>query len=506
MNFVLACIPVGVVLALMLRLKWGAHKAGAAGWLAAVVAGGLSFGLTFEVFWISQVKGLLLSIYVLLIMWPALFLFHWLNRLGAIEAVTRMLQRAVPEPGLFAIALAWCLSGAFEGIAGFGLPVAIVAPMLLAAGVQPIRAVAAVAIGHSWAVTFGSMGLIFQTLSAISGISSQELVPWTATLLGAACIGCGLGAALVLGQSHRWKAVILVALLMASVQFAVCYFGLSAMGSFAAGLAGLLACAAISRRTRENSAPAPARTANSSKNVAPALACYGSLALMLAALTFVPPLRIAVENFRWQATFTRVATGNGFVTPAGKGPAFLFLTHPGSLMILVALVAVAAAFWSNRQSARETFLHATRGTLSSGGLATVGVLFMVGMAGIMDHCGMTLLLAEAVSGIAGSAYPLVSPFIGVLGAFATGSNNNSNIMFATLQKSAAEILRLSPALILAGQTAGGSLGSMVAPAKLVIGCSTAGLTGQEGAVLRKTIGPLLALIFIIGLILLALAR
>jgi lactate permease len=40
-------------------------------------------------------------------------------------------------------------------------------------------------------------------------------------------------------------------------------------------------------------------------------------------------------------------------------------------------------------------------------------------------------------------------------------------------------------VILAGQTAGASLGSAMAPTKVVVGASTAGMAGKEGDVLRK---------------------
>ena len=54
-------------------------------------------------------------------------------------------------------------------------------------------------------------------------------------------------------------------------------------------------------------------------------------------------------------------------------------------------------------------------------------------------------------------YPAVAPLIGVLGAFLTGSNNNSNVLFGVLQMETARLLGLNVPLILAAQTAGGSL-------------------------------------------------
>ena len=73
----------------------------------------------------------------------------------------------------------------------------------------------------------------------------------------------------------------------------------------------------------------------------------------------------------------------------------------------------------------------------------------------------------------------------MLGAFITGSNNNSNVLFGILQMDTAELLGLSMPLILAAQTAGGSIGSVMSPAKVIVGCSTVDLTNNESPVLRK---------------------
>jgi lactate permease len=39
-------------------------------------------------------------------------------------------------------------------------------------------------------------------------------------------------------------------------------------------------------------------------------------------------------------------------------------------------------------------------------------------------------------------------------------------------------------IILAAQSAGGSIGSVMSPGKVIVGCSTVGLTGREGEAMR----------------------
>jgi lactate permease len=53
--------------------------------------------------------------------------------------------------------------------------------------------------------------------------------------------------------------------------------------------------------------------------------------------------------------------------------------------------------------------------------------------------------------------------------------------------------------ILAAQTAGGSIGSVIAPAKVMVGATTVGLENKEGLILRKLIGYELILVTIVAL-------
>jgi lactate permease len=112
---------------------------------------------------------------------------------------------------------------------------------------------------------------------------------------------------------------------------------------------------------------------------------------------------------------------------------------------------------------------------------------MVGAASLMAHAGMTDRLAQGLAAGVGPAFPLAAPFIGAIGAFMTGSNTNSNVVFTVLQMRTAELLRISVPLILAAQTAGGAIGSVLSPAKVVVGAGTAGISGSEGLVMRRMI-------------------
>ena len=64
----------------------------------------------------------------------------------------------------------------------------------------------------------------------------------------------------------------------------------------------------------------------------------------------------------------------------------------------------------------------------------------------------------------------------------------------------AELLTYSVPAILAGQTAGAAVASVAAPAKVIVGSSTAGMVGKEGDVLRALVGYTALLVMFIGLL------
>jgi lactate permease len=61
------------------------------------------------------------------------------------------------------------------------------------------------------------------------------------------------------------------------------------------------------------------------------------------------------------------------------------------------------------------------------------------------------------------------------------------VLFSDLQQTIARLNGLPEATIIAAQSAVGAIGNAIAPANVVLGASTAGISGQEGEIIRKTL-------------------
>jgi lactate permease len=371
----------------------------------------------------------------------------------------------------------------------------VVAPLLIGMGFNPVISVAAVAIGHSWSVTFGDIASSFQALIATSGLEGQVLAPWSGFFLGLACFACGLGAVHVYdglrGLRRGVVAIVVMGTAMALTQYGLAVSGLWSVAGFVAGMAGLLAGAAVGRL------PWYRRRAAGDVSTGPHVATQGGPGALLAVLPYlilvvlvttaelVAPVHHLLNQVVIGFNVPEVSTTQGWITPAGPARSISVFGHPGALLGYTCIAGY-LLFRRTGYYRPGVLKRIWSGTVSSAVPSTIGIASMVGMAMIMDHSGMVHLLAQGISQGVGSAFPVFSPLIGLLGAFMTGSNTNSNVIFTPLQKSTAELIGISSLVILGAQTTGGALGSMLAPAKIIVGCSTAGLAGREGEVMRKT--------------------
>ena len=500
-RWIAAFSPILTVLVLMIFRNWSGARAGAAGWFVALIAGVLIFGAHPELIAYSQAKGALLSLNVLYIIWAALLLYHVVNETGAIKAIGIGIQRFSGDKSIQLLIFGWVFASFLQGVAGYGVPIAVVAPLLAGLGFSPIVAVAVPAIGHSWSVTFGSMGASFQALMAVSGLDAAYLAPWSAGLLGVTTFLCGLFAVQVYGgwkmTRHSLPAILVIGGAMAGTQYALAVSGMWNLGGFGASLVGLVSGLAVAKLKIYNRVPAS--RAASEMGLGWALSAYFILILIVSAGVMIPSVKAFLGQVQLTLPFPEIVSRTGWVTAATNGKAINVFGHGGALLLYATiagfLVYRAKGFY--QPGAVNTIIQKT---IKNGVPTSLGIVSMVCFAMIMDHCQMIYILAEGISRVFGSFYPLVSPWIGLLGAFMTGSNTNSNVVFGVLQQETAQMAGLSVSLILAAQTTGGALGSMIAPAKILVGCSTVGLSGKEGPVLKATLLYGLVITGIVGIV------
>jgi lactate permease len=520
MTWLLASVPILVVLVLMAGFRWGGAKAGPVGWLSALIVAVVAFGAGPRLLFYSQVRGLLLSLYVLYIIWFALALYHVVNEAGAIQVISGGVARLTADRTMQLLILSWVFSSFLQGVTGFGVPMAVVAPLLIGLGFNAVTAVVAASIGHAWAVTFGSVASSMYAMIAVTGIEGARLAPWSAALLGVTCVACGLTAAYLhrgwASLRHSLLAVVVVGSAMAGTQYLMATHGLWPLAAFGGGLVGLVVVTGVARLPLYQgtshcglhpTAGEPIRNtryAIRNGTLFLALSAYLILLVVVIVAKLVPPFPDLLDRVQIAVDFPQTQTALGWVNPAGRGRTISVFGHPGALLLYTCLMAYAIyrqAGCYTPGAAQRIVRQTIRGSIPS----TIGILSMVGLALIMDNTGMTFVLAQGLSNAVGAAFPFLAPFVGALGAFMTGSNTNSNVLFAPLQQRTATLLGVNTLLILGAQNVGGAVGSVFAPAKVIVGCSTAGLGGREGEVLKLNLFYGMLIIAVMGLLTFGLA-
>jgi len=510
----------------MVVMRWGAAKAGPAGWFAAMLLAAWRFGAGLQLLALAQVKALLLTLDVLLIIWAAFLLYRVADEAGGIAVLARALPQLTADRGMQALLIGWAFASFLQGVGGFGVPTAVTAPILVGLGFPPLAAVVVPSLGHAWSVTFGSLGSSFQALMASSGLAGQVLAPASAGLLGLACFGSGITAAHAAAGGRAVRQLALTILLlgstMAAAQYLAATHGLWNLAGFLGGLAGLVVGTLLARRHagergKEDGGPVgvdawqpteapspggehagrlPVTPAPSRRELMLALSGYLALVALTLVIQLVEPVGDWLGGVVLRVSFPELTTAGGYVTPAGFGRIIAPFRHGGAILGYSALVAYLLYRRAGLYSAGAA-RRIVSGTLRQVLPSSLGIAALVAMAVVMAHAGMTDILARGLATGFGGAFALVSPWIGALGAFMTGSNTNSNVLFGLLQTRTAELLGYSLPLVLAAQTAGGAVGSIFAPTKIVVGASTAGMAGQEGLILRRLL--LYCLPFIGGL-------
>jgi lactate permease len=503
MNFILALLPILLILALMVGFRWGASRAGAAGYLASLVIAITAFGARPQLLAVAHGKALLLTLDVLFIIWMAFLLYRVADEAGAIKTIGQALPHLTADKGMQALMIGWVFASFLQGVGGFGVPVAVIAPLMVGLGFAPLSAVVIPSLGHSWAVTFGSLGSSFNAMMAATGLPQELLGPPAAFFLGVAGLIVGLMVAHAAGGWNAVRRLLVPALLIGAAmgvgQYIAVSAGLSNIGAFVGAIVGLVLGFPLARRFRgeqENNRKLDSR------KMWIALSGYAVLVTITLGIQLIPGVRDYLGQVTLNLEFPAVSTSQGFSTPAEAGRSIPFFRHAGAILLyssILAYLIYKKAGWYKAGAAGRIVNGTVQKVMSS----SVSIASMVAMAVIMQHAGMTETLARGLAEGTGQLFPAISPWIGALGAFMTGSNTNSNVVFAALQMRTAELLGYGVAIILAAQTSGGALGSVIAPTKIVVGASTGGMAGREGEILRKMLvytGLLIAMMSLLAVI------
>jgi lactate permease len=508
-HWLLATLPIIALLVFLVPLKWRAPEAGPMAMFTAAIVALIAFRTPWKTLAVAGGKGVWDAIFILYVIWPALFLYQITKQPGAYDALRKGISTFSRNELFLILALSWVFSSFLQGIAGFGAPVAVVVPLLIALDVKPIYAVAMGVTAHAWARFFGTLGVGWLATLQVANLQDIARAAYESSLL--IMIPTYLGGLFVVwlygkwpAIRHAWPLVLILGTILGGGQLLVARFS-PELSTFLAATVALLALYPLSRWRRFGEPiqgiqerPAMAQTQRSEQQETAAVMSlpmsflpYIVLTVVTLSVLLIPPLNAALGQVRVGLPFPEVDTGFGVANAAiARYAPIAVFTHPGMMLLITAIIVwlvYRAGGYYRRWAAHEKSGSIGYALLIDAVPASIPIIAFLVMSRILDHSGQSLTLAY---GLAHASPPLVyagiASVIGALGAFMTSSSTASNVLFAGVQSSVAQLHDLSRETIIAAQAGGSAYGNAIAPANVVLGTSIAGIKGQEGAVLRQT--------------------
>lgn len=541
-SWLLAFVPLAALLVMMLWWRLGAAEAGPIAWVVAVLIGWTFFEMPGAAIGYETAKGAWSAVSVLFVVWASILIYEVTHEAKAFEPLRRGIIRVLPHPLMQVLAFGWAFASFLQGVTGFGVPIAVCAPLLVGIGVRPLYAVVIPLIGHAWNNTFGTLAVAWFGLKEVTDMSAVAAAEtalyaagfiWVLNLLGGVLVcwlygkldGIIKGLPVILVMSFLQGGLTLVlsqwndtlnGFIASTVAFASIFllarlpmyrkgapfdspvFDPDVVGSDAvdAGDRGAPSRPGGSSAVGAAGSAAPTaagRVATSEKelSVTAAFLPYYALILITFGILLITPLKEFLGQLTVDVSFPGTTTGRGWQSEAVVSSMSL-LTHAGTFLLLAAIVAY-VAFRGMGCFESGSMRRIVGRTVDKSIPSTIAVVALIAMANVMSGGGMVNVLAEGVAAVTGGSYGLLAPLVGGLGAFMTTSNLASNLLFGDFQQATAQATGLKTSAILGAQTAGGAAGNMIAPGNVLLGTTTAGILGKEGDVLRITI-PLFTMV------------
>jgi lactate permease len=506
LSFVVAALPVLTVLVLLGVLRRPAWQASLAGLVVGLVIATAIWDLPPGLAVDSALNGVVFALWpVMWIVVNALLLYNIAVESKRFDAFRAWILNHLPnDRRVVLVVIGFCFGALLEGIAGFGTPVAITSSLLILVGFPALEALVLVLIFNTAPVAFGALGVPVTVLGAVTGLPAGVLgsmigrqLPFIALILPFYVMALYGG---VRSLRALWPM-----LLVAGGSFALCQFVSSNFINYAltdvlASLGSLILTILFLQAWRP--APEAEFVVRGQADLIHARSDVGPWQ------GWLPWLIVTVVVILW-TTFNIAAIGQMAIHWPGLDKAIsitLYNDKPYAAVwafqplatgtaILLSAIATAAVV---RMGVAD-FMRCVQKTIGQAWIAVLTVCLIVALAYLMNYSGMAYTLGLGASSV-GHAFVFVSPFLGWLAVFLSGSDTSGNALFGNLQVVAAKQLNLDPVLFAATNSSGGVMGKMISPQNIATGVSVTDLRGQEGVVFARTFWHSVVLTLALGVL------
>ncbi|MFA4861182.1 MAG: L-lactate permease [Methanoregula sp.] len=512
--FFLAVLPILVIFAGLVFFRLSGTLMGVIGWLLTVILAVLFFQTSPVIALSASWAGVLSSFGISLMVLFTILQVTMMDMTGAISRITVYIKSIAAER-YEQIMILNVGFGSFLVSIG-ATPVTMLPPIMLALGFSPIAAVALPCLGYDPLTSFSLLAVPITIPASAFGFDAKALGCSVALFLPVISTGIALGmlwvadgfegvrkgflTAVIAGLTLGLSALVFVNILPASA------IGLVGVFSGLVTIVVLFLLRALRGKPVILAGPAETPVAEEIGMPLWKAAFPWILLVTFAVLISIPFLQTGLYNF---------------LGPVQKIPVIadkfvdLKLLNQAYFWVLVSTILAAPLLIRTRDEAKNILSLWVKRAWAP----TLAAMVFFAIAYVMDWSGRSVVNnslsylpgadafnMNAVIGLAlalffGIGFPLISPTLGLLGAFISGSEASSNVMFYGILKKSTDVLDLNFIPVYAAHAVAGGVASGVAVAKIVNAAAVIDKLGIEGDVIRKVAPVAIVLTLLTGLML-----
>jgi len=499
------CIPVVFLFWALSVKRMKGHVAGLLTLLLITIITTLGYGMPVPVALSAAALGMVNGLFQIgWIILAAVYLYNLTAESGQLEIIKSSIASLSTDRRLQALLIAFCFSAFMEGTAGMGSPVAVCAAILIGIGFAPLQAALVCLVGNTQPVPFGPLGVPTIMMASVTKIDDHVL----ARAVGMDMVVLALIIPIfMLVVMAGWKSAIgvLPAALVAGGSYAITcflvtrYLGpeLPALLSSVVSIVSLVVFVKLWKPGniwRFSNDPDAAGETSKKHNVWQIIYAWTPFLVLMIVMCIwsVPQFKL------WMLNASHMAVNvpawpflDGIVyrnVPIVAKPTLYAASYrwevsaaPGTAIFFAALISIVLLRVSPARAA-----HVFVKSLDQMKIALITLASVVGIAYAANYSGMSYTLSLALAFYTGKLFPVVSPVIGWLGVFLTGSVTSSAVLFGKLQQVTAIQIGINPVLTTSANLAGGVTGKLISPQSLAIACAATGMVGRETDIFRKT--------------------
>ncbi|MGG1688228.1 lactate permease LctP family transporter [Pseudalkalibacillus sp. NRS-1564] len=452
-------------------------------------------------------------------LWPisyivigAVYLYKLSVKSGQFDIIRSSIVSITDDKRIQMLLVAFSFNAFLEGAAGFGAPIAITAALLVGLGFEPLKAAGLCLIANTASGAFGAMGIPVIVAGQVSGLAPLEIGQFLGTSLPFISFTIPFLLVVIMdgmkGLKEVWPAALVAGSTYAITQWATVTFIGPELPNITSSIVSLVAVAVFVKirhpKMQQTQGINPEVEAHLAVSLDPeaqltagrilkAWSPFIALTGMVTIWSLKPFKNLFVEGGLLEATILQIPVPGlhnlviktapivSEPTPYGAMLKLDLLSATGTAIFIAAVLSIFILRMSPK-AALEAFVE----TIKELQKPVLTIMMVLGFAFIANYSGMSSTLGLALAA-SGGVFPFLSPLLGWLGVFLTGSVTSNNALFGNLQQITAQQIAVLPMVLVAANTAGGVMAKMLSPQSIAVATGAVGLVGREGDLFRFTL-------------------